>query len=77
MSREYKELEIDFAIPEILQQDIDDFLHCLNEEGGSLADCYESEIRNILNGCDTCLSYEEVELLRDYYCRGGIYVTGN
>ena len=25
------------------------------------------------NGCDLCLDPEQIDLLRHYYCRGGIY----
>ena len=71
----YKPLEIDFEIPEILQRDIDEFLEELNERSGSMADCYEQEIRNILNGCDFTLTEEQIELLRNYYCRGGIFIA--
>ena len=72
----YRELHIDFPIPEILQRDIDEFLQNLNEEGGNLRDCYEAEIRNILNSCVDCdgeLTEEQIELLRNYYCKGAIY----
>ena len=48
MEKGYHALDIDFEIPEILEQDIADFLRNLNEEGGNLADCHEEEIRNIL-----------------------------
>lgn len=51
MEKGYHALDIDFEIPEILEQDIADFLRNLNEEGGNLADCHEEEIRNILNEC--------------------------
>lgn len=69
----YKALEIDFSIPAILQKDIDDFIFDLNMRDGQLADCYEQEIRNILNGCDDCLEMGQIELLRNYYVKGGIY----
>ncbi|MCM1543595.1 MAG: hypothetical protein NC121_20415 [Blautia sp.] len=69
----YRPLEIDFEIPEILQSDIDEFIWHLNNENGNLRDCYEAEIRNILNCCDEDLTEEQIQVMRDYYCRGGIY----
>ena len=65
---------LDFDIPEILQDDIDAFIKDLNERNGQLADCYEQEIRSVLNGCDECLTKEQIEMLRWYYCKGGIYL---
>ncbi len=69
----YKPLTINFKIPEILERYIDDFISYMNNSNGLSADCYEMEIRNILNGCDATLTEEEIGLLRNYYCRGGIY----
>ena len=72
----YKALEIDFPIPDVLQEDIDAFLDDLNNKGGRFADCYESEIRSILNSCKDSFSEltpEQDEVLRNYYVRGGIY----
>lgn len=69
----YKKLDIDFEIPELLEEGINGVLKDLNERNGYMADCYEQDIRNTLNGCDLCLDEEQIELLRDYYCRGGIY----
>ena len=78
MEKRYHALDIDFEIPEILEQEIADFLRNLNEQGGNLADCYEEEIRNILNECSEfeLLTDSQISLLRDYYCRGGIYRAG-
>lgn len=72
--RMYRALVIDFEIPQILEDGIHDFLKNLNENDGTLADCYEQDIRNTLNCCDDCLTKEQDKLLRDYYVRGGIYV---
>lgn len=74
--KKYKTLEIGFEIPELLQEDIDNFLRNLNEKGGTLADCYVEEIRNVLNGCDETLEEGQIALLRDYYVKGGIYEAG-
>lgn len=69
----YKKLKIDFDIPEILEDSIDDFVKNLNEQNGSLADCYEQDIRSTLNGCDECLTEDQINILRNYYVKGGIY----
>ena len=69
----YKKLEIDFPIPELLETGIEEFLIDLNEKGGKMADCYEQDIRSTLNGCDLCMTEEQIALLRQYYCKGGIY----
>ena len=74
--KRYKALETDFEIPELLQEDIDNFIQNLNEKGGTLADCYVEEIRSVLNGCDETLEEGQIALLREYYVRGGIYEAG-
>ena len=77
--KKYKALEIDFKIPEALQEYIDDFLENLNERNGVFADCYEQEIRYLLNECreERRLTEEQIKILWDYYYRGGIYCTEN
>ena len=69
----YKPLDIDFGIPEILADSIRGFVDDLNNHNGDLADCYEQDIRNTLNEYDDYISEEHIELLRQYYCKGGIY----
>lgn len=69
----YKKLKIDFEVPEILTESFDDFVKNLNEQNGNLADCYEQDIRNTLNGCDECLTEDQINILRNYYVKGGIY----
>lgn len=69
----YKKLDIDFEIPQLLEDGINDFVNNLNNQNGSLVDCYQEDIRNTLNGCDLCLTSEQIELLRQYYCKGGIF----
>ena len=71
--RMYRALDIDFDIPQILEDGIHDFLENLNTHNGDLADCYEQDIRSTLNCCDDCLTKEQDKLLRDYYVKGGIY----
>ena len=69
----YKKLKIDFEVPEILTESFDDFVKNLNEQNGNLADCYEQDIRNTLNGCDECLTEDQINILRKYNVKGGIY----
>lgn len=71
----FKPLTLNYNIPEILQDNINLFIKDLNERNGQLADCYEEEIRSILNGCDEDLDEEQIGLLRWYYCKGGIYLN--
>ena len=75
----YKPLNIDFEIPEDLQQTIDEFLHCVNYNNCSCEDCYRAEIQCALNWCkrERLLSDDQIELLRNYYQRGGIYGQTN
>lgn len=68
-----KKLGIDFEIPELLERTINEFVIDLNENRGRLADCYEEEIRSLLNAYDLCLTEDQIQLLRDYYQWGGIY----
>ena len=72
-TNKYEPLKINFDIPEILQRNIEEFIQNLNERNGNLADCYEEEIRSLLNYCDADLNENQIELLRAYYCKGGIY----
>lgn len=69
----YKKLDIDFEIPEEVEQDINDLIAYANKYGPLTADCYQSDLNNLLNGCDTCMSEEQILLLRNYYVRGGIW----
>lgn len=68
----YKKLPIKFKIPAPLEEDINEFVDALNN-GTTLADCYEQNIRSDLNGYDLILTEEQDALLRDYYVKGGIY----
>ena len=71
----YLPLKIDFEIPEDLQNDIDNFLHCINYNNKSLEDCYRTEIQCTLNWCyrEKLLTDDQIHLLREYYQWGGIY----
>ena len=78
-AKRYKPIDIDFDIPEELQETIKLLLVELNEHNGRSADCYEAEIRSILNCCsiDEELTETQIEVLRRYYCKGGIYAPNN
>lgn len=67
----YEELKVDAELPEILQEDIKGLLDDLNSSG-LLDDCWQEEIRSILNCWDDAPK-ELDKLLRDYYWRGGIF----
>lgn len=69
----YKALELDVKVPELLTDTIDEFLFEINERDGMLADCYEQEIRNLLNCYDECIPADTWKELRRYYVHGGIY----
>lgn len=72
--KKYKALEIDFKIPEDLQDMIDQYVKYLNESDHTSIDYYETEIKMILNWCyrETLLTDDQIELLRDYYENGEI-----
>ena len=71
----YKLLAVDFKLPEELNDTIKAYLHHLNYENGTSVDCYQAEIQVILNWChrDELLTEEQIQLLRDYYQRDGIF----
>lgn len=68
----YRKLNTPFNVPEDIDKAIDDLLRALNTDDFS-ADCYMSELNSLLNGCDMDMDEEDVSVLRQYYCRGGIY----
>ena len=70
---DYELLKVDFEIPNLIQNDINRFLDALNNGNTSCEDCYRTEI-----DCDLKMFYDEmkrenIETLRDYYVRGGMY----
>lgn len=67
----YEELKVDAELPEILRDCIKGLLDDLNSSG-LLDDCWQEEIRSILNCWDDAPK-ELDQLLRDYYWRGGIF----
>ena len=67
----YEELKVDAELPEILQKDIKGLLDDLNSSG-LLDDCWQEEIRSILN-CWDDLPKDLDRQLRDYYWRGGVF----
>ena len=74
----YKALKINYEIPEILQDAIDEHLAYLNSgEPIMLDDIYRSEIDADLKGCDLCLTKDQIQELRDYYVFGGVYESND
>lgn len=73
--QKYKKLDIDFEIPEEIEQDINDLVDYVNKYGSVTADCYRADLNNLLNGCDTCMTDEQILLLRNYYVRGKMWKT--
>ena len=72
----YKAKEFDFEIPYMIQRDIDGLLDYLNG-GGEFPDCHIENLRSDINSFDIDLTREQQEALKDYYCRGGIYGSGD
>lgn len=70
----YQKLNIDFAIPEELENEIDEYINALNTMEKPPHDCFQAEIMVILNWCyrENILTNEQIKLLRDYYEHGGI-----
>lgn len=78
MDKKYKQLKVDFDIPDFLQAIISEFVDYLNSTSKPLhADLYEAEIRADLNSCDTDFNEEQYWILCNYYCLGGIYGSNN
>lgn len=72
-NRKIKKLKLDFEIPEFLEESIDNFVKAHNSND-SLVDCYQSELYNDINNCmHGEISDEKLDMLRDYYIRGGMY----
>ncbi len=72
----YKKLEIDFEIPEELDEKINEFVNYINTDEKHLSeDCYRTEIACILKWCND-LSSDKIEQIKDYYVWGGIYDRG-
>lgn len=71
--RKVKKKDFGFYMPEFLEDSIDDFINACNT-GSSLADCYMSELYNNINNCmHGEMTDEQLEQIRDYYIRGGMY----
>ena len=66
-----EKLEIDFTIPQIIEDGINDVIRASNEHS-LLVDCYQMELMSNIhcyteNGDD--LSEDEAQILLNYYCR--------
>ena len=78
-SSTYKPLDVDFEIPEYLQEAIDNYIRCLNHEKASCYDCYITELDLCIRDAweEGYYSDEQREILRDYYRWHGILKSGN
>ena len=70
--KKYKELNVDFEIPWRIQQDIEQMMDYLNN-GGEYPDVYIDNLKSDINSYDIDLTPDQQEVLRNYYCRGGLY----
>ena len=71
----YKQLKVDFEIPECIQKDIEQMLEYMNA-GGKFPDISISNLRSDIYSFDLDLEPVQQEILRNYYCRGGIFANG-
>lgn len=63
----------DFEIPAFLDNSINELINAYNS-GSTLVDCYISELYNDINNCmHGDLTDEQLDEIRDYYIRGGMY----
>lgn len=69
-------MKIDFKIPDFLQKDIDALVDAINS--GGLYDCELDEVYGSINMAMAAnvISISEADLLRDYYCFGGMLSYG-
>ena len=61
---DFKQLDVDFEIPEILQSDIDALEEGVKNNVGYI-DCLQDEVRS----SSRLLDDDEGEIIIDYYCR--------
>lgn len=66
--------EFEFAIPQLICNDIDEFVKGLNEKSLSI-DCLADEIYGSINMCQSSktITKEQADELRAYYYYGGIF----
>ena len=67
----FTELKTDYAIPPMLQRDIDGLKHAV-ENDELVIDCWQDEIRGSAHGCtggENGLTEEQAEEIITYYCR--------
>lgn len=72
----YKKLDIDFDIPEELNDSIEQLLRFLNTSPHpERDDCERTEVLMDLNWCfrEKLLTDEQIDLLKKYYVKGGIH----
>ena len=69
-----KKKEFDFEIPEFVDKAIDMLIEGINSNDLS-ADCYAAELDSNINHClDIDFDEDQVQVLKDYYIRGGMYI---
>ena len=69
----YRRLDIDFEFPEIIESTITEMVDAINQDP-LIADCYMSEMDNLLKCYKEDLGDDHEKLLRDYYVKGGVFV---
>lgn len=67
-----KVLITDFEVPEAIQEMAKEMVDAINKNP-LIADCYESEMDDLLKCYDEDLDDEHINILRDYYVCGGIF----
>ena len=69
-----KKKEFDFYIPEFVDKAIDMLIEGINNND-LMADCYAAELdSNINHYLDIDFDEDQVQELKDYYIRGGMYI---
>jgi hypothetical protein len=76
MNNVFKKLDIDFELPLLIEEDIQEMLDYLND-GGLLPDVYIDNLKSDLNSYKIDFSEDQLKKLKDYYCRGGIFCERN
>lgn len=71
-----KKKEFDFYIPEFVDKAIDMLIEGINNND-LMADCYAAELDSNINHClDIDFDEEQVNELKNYYIRDGMYDEG-
>ena len=64
-----KKLNIDFNIPEDLEDIINEYIEYMNNSDKTAEDYYLTEIKMILNWCkrESLLTQDQIKTIKDYY----------